>query len=197
MAAPSAITIDNLSGEYVLDKSLSDSTEPLFELQGIPWVVRKAMKLGTPTLLIKQYADEKGTVHIDVNLTAAAGIKGSDDRVLDWSPIHKKDGMFGEVTGQSRFTTKVELAGTGDAEDLKFLSGQVLADGTTHSSWVEDASGNHVQNFVKSDVGGWTAEQVWGFEEIGGVRYHTRRLVVRKDDTSRRARQVYSYTPSQ
>ncbi|RFU33280.1 hypothetical protein B7463_g3070, partial [Scytalidium lignicola] len=192
MAAPKEITVENLTGEYVLDKSLSDSMDELFALQGIPWMVRKAMGLGTPNLSIKEYVDESDTTHIDIVLVATAGIKGEDKRVLDWNKVAKKDGMFGDVEGQSRLYTMFEMAGSEDEGDEKFLSGKILADGNP-SSWLEDITGKHVQSYVVSQKNEWTAEQTWGFEEIRAVRYHTRRIVVRKGNVSKRARQVYAH----
>lgn len=88
--------------------------------------------------------------------------------------------------------TTYETAHSEDADDVKFLSGQVLIDGSP-SSWSEDASGKHLQTFVRNGKAAWTAEQTWGFEEIEGLRYHTRRIVVRKGDLSRKARQVYDF----
>ena len=61
-------------------------------------MLRKAMSMGTPSLSIKQYFEDDVT-HIDVVLTATAGIKGEDKRVLNWIKVTKKDGMFGEVEG--------------------------------------------------------------------------------------------------
>lgn len=84
------------------------------------------------------------------------------------------------------------MASPGDEEDLKFLSGKTLIDGTP-SSWLEDPSGKFVQIFIRNDKCAWTAEQTWGFEEIGGVRHYTRRLVVRKGDVSRKSRQIYDF----
>jgi hypothetical protein len=44
-----------------------------------------------------------------------------------------------------------------------------------------------------SKESGWTAEQTWGFEEIDGKRYHTRRSIVTKDEGCKRGRVVYDY----
>jgi len=96
------------------------------------------------------------------------------------------------LLGQSRIYTNYEAVDSGDLDDIRFLSGEILIDGSP-SSWMEDASGRHLQTIVRNEKGAWKAEQTWGFEEIEGVRYHTRRIVVRKGEISRRARQVYSF----
>lgn len=86
----------------------------------------------------------------------------------------------------------VEVYSPGDVE---FLRGQHLKNGTTESKFVDEL---FVHSFVKNqDSGyGWTAEQVWSFEEIQGKRYHTRRVVVRnaKGDKLEKVRLVYDYT---
>jgi hypothetical protein len=93
---------------------------------------------------------------------------------------------------QSRFYTTFELAGPEDAADIAFLNGTTLADGSV-GGWAQEASGKHLQSFVKNEGAGWTSEQHWGFEQINGVRYHTRRMVVRKGGVSKRASQVYDF----
>lgn len=76
-----------------------------------------------------------------------------------------------------------------------FLRGDKLKDGKTDSRFLDD---QHVQSYVKNvDSGyGWTAEQNWGFEEINGKRYYTRRVLVQnaKGDKHELARLVYDYT---
>ena len=59
--------------------------------------MRKAMSLATPSLSIKQYTDKAGKSHIDIDLTATAGIKGTELRTLDWMPAAKGDGVFGPM----------------------------------------------------------------------------------------------------
>ena len=46
---------------------------------------------------------------------------------------------------------------------------------------------------VESPKGGWTAHQIWGFEDVGGGRRYVRHVVVRKGKKVERARLVYDY----
>ena len=46
---------------------------------------------------------------------------------------------------------------------------------------------------VESPKGGWTAHQIWGFEDVGGGRRYVRHVVVRKGNKVERARLVYDY----
>lgn len=78
---------------------------------------------------------------------------------------------------------------------MQFLQAKYLKDGKTTSEFDENTA--LLQSYVKNqDPGyGWTAEQVWGFEEVDGKRYYTRRVVVKnaKGDKSERVRLVYDY----
>lgn len=82
-------------------------------------------------------------------------------------------------------------------EDLAFLNGAILASGDSPSpGWLEE--GEKLQTIMSSKTGGWISEQTWGFEDIAGTRYHTRRGIVTRVDgkEARRARLVYDYVGS-
>lgn len=51
----------------------------------------------------------------------------------------------------------------------------------------------HVQSYAESYNNGWTANQIWGFEQIDGKRRHVRHIVVRKGDDWKQARLVYDW----
>ncbi|KAI4163829.1 MAG: hypothetical protein LQ342_002602 [Letrouitia transgressa] len=145
-------------------------------MQGVGWVLRKAISLATITLSITQY-EKDGLTHIDISQTATGGIKGTtENRTLDWEYREHKDGIFGEVRGKSRW---VKLD---DVDDDTFLK----------TGW-DDMDGEHVQSYVESKDNGWTADQVWGFEIMDGKRYYVRHVVVRKEDDWKQARLVYDY----
>jgi hypothetical protein len=82
------------------------------------------------------------------------------------------------------------MQGPGTADDKIFLKAEKLKDLQTDSRFLED---EHVQSWAVSQGGGWTAEQIWGFEEIEGKRFYTRRVVVRRGEEVERARLVYDY----
>ena len=49
------------------NKTLSDPrTDTILQLQGVGWLKRKAISLGTVTLDIKHYKDDDGVEHIDL-----------------------------------------------------------------------------------------------------------------------------------
>ncbi|KAL8763114.1 MAG: hypothetical protein Q9184_001007 [Pyrenodesmia sp. 2 TL-2023] len=88
MAAPAEITLWDLDGYWVMSKSLSDPLDPVLALQGINWLIRKAVSLATVTMRAIETKDTTGTTHIRVEQMATGGIKGeTEERKLDWSPV--------------------------------------------------------------------------------------------------------------
>ncbi|KAL8774784.1 MAG: hypothetical protein Q9209_000723 [Squamulea sp. 1 TL-2023] len=176
MAAPPEKTLQNLSGKWVMNKTLSDDTDRILQMQGVGWFLRRAIALSTVTLTITEYIKDDLT-HIDISQVASpGGITSTEDRILDWEYRDHSDKVFGNVKGKSRW---VKL---NDVDDDEFLK----------KGW-DDLEGEHVQGYVESEGGGWTADQVWGFETINGKRYYVRHVVVRKGDDWKQARLVYDY----
>ncbi|PGH27344.1 hypothetical protein AJ80_01056 [Polytolypa hystricis UAMH7299] len=211
MAAPADVTCQDLSGIWVMDKTLSNDTDPIFQMQGMGWLIRKALAYATVTLDITQ-TKQGEIVHIDVSQTLTGGIKGTDEhRELDWQPREHTDHVFGSVSGLSRMirgTTgdddKVRPAvevqtkvGEAKEDEIvgKFLRGEILADGVaTEGFLAADGNDYWVQSFVTSLDSGWTAEQIWGFETINDERRYTRRVAVAKDGKVEKARLVYEFS---
>jgi hypothetical protein len=95
MAAPAHITLGDLSGDWVLNRDLSDSTEPMLTLQGIPKAMRKILNIATMTLHISQYTGEDNNTHIDVQNTVTGGINATAEyRTLDWTERSQKNAIL-------------------------------------------------------------------------------------------------------
>jgi hypothetical protein len=176
------------------------------------WIMRKGLSYATVTLHIHSYPDETtpSTYHIDIQQVITGGIQGTkENRTLDWTERDHTDNIFGTLHGRSRLLegksedgalrpaleiqTVVSDAEAG-AKIGKFLRGEILVDGSKSEGFVgEEGEGAFVQSFVRNEVAGWTAEQVWGFEIIEGERRHARRVVVTKDGKVEMARLVYSF----
>ena len=193
MAAPPAINIKNLSGKYVMNKTISDDTDPMLALQGLSWFTRKAISLATVVLTVDEYV-KTGVYHIDINSVAAGFASTQEDRILNWTENDHSDRIFGTVKGRSRIfqLQNFEMQGAGPPDDARFLKAETLKDMKTPTRFLDDESG-HIQSWAVSQGGGWTAEQVWGFEEVDGKRYYARRVVVRKGDQVQRVRLIYDY----
>ena len=111
---------------------------------------RKLVGLATVTLSISQHKSEDSLTHIDIEVTATGGIKGTTEyRTLDWEVRGHKDQMFGDVKGQSRW---IKLA---DLEDD-------TRDGFLKKSWL-DESEQYIQSSVTRVDGAWTSNQVGFF----------------------------------
>ncbi|KAL1964337.1 hypothetical protein VTN77DRAFT_7022 [Rasamsonia byssochlamydoides] len=208
MAAPADITIQDLNGIWVMDKSNSTDPDAILQLQGISWIVRKAIQFATVTLHVTQYTEtdpetSKPIVKIDINQVTTGGLSGTTEkRVLTWTEHEHRDHIFGTVVGKSRFfrgakgadgKVRPNIDVQTDVKDEKvhrFLRGEILADGTEVEGFlveepkdVDDlglgeGEGLWLQSFVRNVDSGWTAEQIWGFEIINGERRYTRRIAV-------------------
>jgi len=184
MAAPGDVTLKDLTGEWVMNKTLSDDTDAILALQGVGWWTRKAISYATITLHAKQYVTDDGHTHIDIEQTATGGIKGTtENRELDWKEREHTDHLFGNLKGKSRW---LNLDGVED---------EFLKDG-----WLENdeesagpAGEKHIESFVLNAEKEWTADQIWGFAVLEGQRYYVRRVVVTKGDTVLKARLVYNW----
>ncbi|KAJ9482405.1 hypothetical protein VN97_g11022 [Penicillium thymicola] len=213
MAAPTDVTIQNLSGKWEMDSTHSNPSDPLLSLQGIGWVTRKALSYATVTVNVHQYVDSENPtlIHVDAQQVITGGIQGTkEERKLDWTEREHVDHIFGTLRGLSRhiaaaksedgavrpvieIQTKVGSP-EADAKVQKFLIGETLIDGSKSEGFLaEEGEGAFLQSFVKNESAGWTAEQVWGFEIVDGERRHTRRVVVVKDGKVASARLVYAF----
>lgn len=166
MAVPANFTILDLSGTFLLNKTLTDPrTDDILALQGVGWFTRKAISMSSITLAIKHYEDDDGVEHIDIDQTLTGGIPGTTEkRTLWWKEGKSSDHLFGHVIGKSRRIKVDEL-------DLEFLK----------TGWTTDTIEHGVvQSYVESDTPKsgtvWIANQTWGIEELGGERRYVRHV---------------------
>lgn len=178
----------NLSGKFIMNKTLSDPHDDVLALQGVGWLKRKAIGVATVTLHIKEYKDDAGVYHIDIDQTATGGIKGtSEERILDWTDRPHEDHVFGSLIGKSRW-----IDNKGEIWDE--------LDSFLKEEWLDERVGPNgepiVQNSVVNNTNGWKATQLWGFALINGERRYTRRVVISKLDGSEtlKVRLLYDWT---
>jgi hypothetical protein len=169
------------------NKTLSDDTDAVLALQGVGWMMRKAIAWATVTLSIKQYVDDTNLTHIDTDQTATGGIKGTQElRQLDWIERPHDDHIFGKLVGKSRWIA----TGTPEYEALQAFM---------REGWLEEGEQggpngeSHVHSWVVNEEKGWTAEQIWGFAMVEEKRYYVRRVVVTKGKEVLSVRLVYDW----
>ena len=178
-AVPPEVTIQNLTGTYTLNRTLSDSSQNVLKMQNIGFVVRQAVAYSTVTVNLKQYTDPDGTQHLDQEQLSTGGIRNIENRIMDWQYTEKHNWIWGKVNGKSRYA-KLE-----DIED------SFLRDG-----WAQDCvDGQLVEGYVESTADTWTARQVWGFAEVDGQRRHVRKILATKPKwEDLRIRMVYDWS---
>lgn len=165
-------------------KTLSDDMGPSLELQGMPWIIRKAVSFATITGKLSQTKDADDVTCIQIAQTATGGIKGETE-------IHKLDGKdYPHSSGV--FGTQVVKTGWVNlkSEDSKDLEGWL------REGWFEgddNASPGNIHVSVKHEKAGWTAQQVWGFAMIEGKRYFVKRFLVQKEAKDAKVRMVYEW----
>ncbi|PVF93491.1 hypothetical protein CPB86DRAFT_790051 [Serendipita vermifera] len=195
MAIPESMTTADISGRYFLNQKLSDSTDQILTLQGVRWVTRKIINNAGITVNIKHYTAEvaeggDGLEHIDSTQTLTGGIPGTaENRTFSGLPRDHTDHLFGPVKAVSKRVRPSEVT-------------KELSPGSDFLSkgWTEDVLGADkglIFTTASSDteVSGktWTADQVWGFEIIDGVKRYTRHVHFYTPDETVEARMVYDY----
>lgn len=159
------------------NKTLSDSADPALALQGVGWLTRKAVGLASVTLHVKEYVDEAGLTHVDIQQTATGGVKGTtENRTFDNTFREHSDWLFGNVKGRTGWVA----------------SKDEITDEYLKKGW-EQAQTEFVVGYVESLDRGWTATQVWGFQEVNGERRYARNIVVAKGDERVEMRLVYDF----
>jgi len=191
MAAPAEKTVKSLTGVYTMNKVDSDPTDPILQLQGVGWIVRKVIANMTVTLKIDQKTDADGTETITITQPGAGGFSGTTETrhipqgdEKEWND--HKDHVFGHVKGYTVWRKLSELSD--EDEDDAFLK----------EGWEEAET--YIESYVESQGNGWVARQLWGFAETpakasGGakVRRYTRRVVVKKGSEIKKAVLTYDY----
>lgn len=165
-------------------KTLSDDMGPSLELQGMPWIIRKAVSFATITGKLSQTQDADDVTCIQIAQTATGGIKGETEiHKLDGKDYPHSSGVFGTQVVKSNW---VHLK----SEDSKGLEGWLRED------WLEgddNASPGNIHVSVKHEKAGWTAQQVWGFAMVEGKRYFVKRFLVQKEAKDAKVRMVYEW----
>lgn len=176
MAAPASKTLQDLSGKWKLNKDLSDDFSPVLALQGTNVLIRKAISAASVHLKISQPSENE--LHMEQTATAASIPGTTEDYTLDWQWRSSHDAFFGDIEGRSRWISQEDARKAG-------------AEGEWPS---DDSKGQLVQADGKKPDDSWGATHFWGFENVDGVRRHTRRVKVNsKSGEEIKVRMVYDF----
>ncbi|KAI1209447.1 uncharacterized protein F4807DRAFT_93867 [Annulohypoxylon truncatum] len=186
MAAPDAITMRNLSGVWIVSRSLSDDPEPCYKLQALPWVLRKLLSLATITNIVTQTSDEKGCNQIKITSTMSGGFE------FDIEP-YVLDGLeYSTLRGTQRVCAHwVDLR---RSKPLS-MSGEPI-DPYLTQDWMEDSNAttwDHIYLCIVNERGGWAADYVWGFSWKNGGRHFVKKLLLKKGEHFIRMAIVYEW----
>lgn len=156
-------------------------------------MTRKAIGLATVTLHVKQFvglpkepnnSKEPTFTNIDIEQTDTGGLKGtSEHRCLDMEWREHSDWLFGNCRGQSNWVSAEEIDDAHLAKD--WLEGPAEATGPDGKS--------HILSFVENLDSGWTAKQIWGFQDVNGERRYVRNIVVAKDGERVEFKLIYDF----
>ncbi|EWC45535.1 hypothetical protein DRE_05393 [Drechslerella stenobrocha 248] len=143
MAAPADKTAADMSGSYIMNRSLSGDTDGILALQKVGWLLRKSLGLATVTIaLTHDAANDVINIH-----SVAGGVISTNESVhLDGKAYPRKnDKVWGnfEVVAQ-----KVRAA---DIDD------DILREGWAGEEVIQVSSENKEYK--------WTAVQIWGFKD--------------------------------
>lgn len=212
MAAPSEITLRNLSGKYSLvrnyqkpqllvtkeekkrnqtldlpitqNKSLSDDNDPVLKIQNVGFIQRKAIGAANLSLTITMHTDAAtGHTHFDTAIRPSLGPASTEERVLAWD--------------ETPADVRHPLFGNGTArgkyttlDDAEIATDEFLTKG-----WEEGTAEVIVmRNEMDSGV---VTRLVHGFEVVKGERRYVRHVVsTNKKGESAKVRLVYDYEGS-
>lgn len=163
---------------YIQNKTLSDSNDPILKIQGVGWIQRKAIGAASLTLTIKQYDDDAGKTHLDMEGKPSGGPAQLEQRILDWdveSDVNHP--LFGKGKARSKWVKK-----------------EGITDEYLSKGW-EDGIDEFIIMQTTLDSGSVTT-LVHGFEVVDGKRHYVRHVVVVKGSETAKVRMVYDYAGS-
>ncbi|KAE9408249.1 hypothetical protein BT96DRAFT_986025 [Gymnopus androsaceus JB14] len=162
MAVPANLTTLNMSGKFLMNKSLSDPPEEMLNLQGVGWIKRKAIGSATVKVYMKHSKTDSGVECLSISQEVGGGDPTEpEDKVLDWTEKTKDGKFFGPCVTKSKRVKVEEL-------DEPYLKEGWTADTLEHGCILVylSSEGKH----------GWSTKQTWGVGEVDGERRHVRHV---------------------
>lgn len=171
-------------------KTLSDPFDPVFAIQGIPWLIRKVISIATLSMKASHDVDESGTkilVFTQIASVAIAGLSEEKEvRVLDGREKFHSSALFGTSSARSRLVDLSTATGHDGQPLASLLTKDFLHQG-------EPGGEDYLYDLIVHQTNGWVMEQIWGFGLVDGERRLLRTLVIRKGDQVAYTRGVYDW----
>ncbi|KAL8704426.1 MAG: hypothetical protein Q9201_002417 [Fulgogasparrea decipioides] len=172
----------DVTGHWSLNRTLSDSLEDTFMLQGIPWIVRKVINVATLELSFQQDLPETedAPIRFTVKQTVRpGGFDSANEYILDGKTRYDTVPIFGEVSATNSYVTEDDVT---------------VADSLQRE--VERTQGQQRIGIMEITAGvhtGWTSRTLWGFERIEGIKHLCKYATTTKDGQKATARMVFDY----
>ncbi|KAL2787194.1 hypothetical protein BJX66DRAFT_346349 [Aspergillus keveii] len=219
VSPPATLSIRDLNGDWSIDKSKTENLDGALKLQGIGWLRRKAVSSGTITLKITQTTPETTAATASngastataepVKLMMQQGLRGifpgvEQTRSLDWMEHDHVDAVSGAaISVQSRFVNGTRGADGKVRPELDVETAVKKGEVGEYLGAAVEVFGEHgngdvverafVQDFISGGAEGWTAEQIWAVEKIGGEVRLTCKAVAAKGSAIEKAVLFYQF----
>ncbi|KAJ5636009.1 uncharacterized protein N7484_009322 [Penicillium longicatenatum] len=190
MAAPPEVSMQDFTGSWALSKPLSGAFDPVFAVQGIPWIIRKIISIASLSMKVEKEVDEAGTKILVFTQIASVAIAGLSEerevRVLDGREKFHSSALFGTSSARSRM---VDLS-TAKGHDGEPLDPELTKDFLDEG---EPGGENNLYDLIVHQTAGWAMEQVWGFGMVNGERRLMRTLKIKKGDRVAYTRAIFDW----
>lgn len=149
----------------------------MLKLHGVPWLLRKLLGWISMTVAMKTWTDSTtGLTHFLIEYKPPLGLPSStEQRVFNFEGEEFAVPIYGKLCVRMRWATAKEF----DEID-EFLARGFEGETNIHM----------MTEHIDLDT---VTHQAFGFEVIGGIRYHTRHIVVKRREQTERLRLVYDY----
>ncbi|KAF7306790.1 hypothetical protein MIND_00470700 [Mycena indigotica] len=171
-------TADGMMVEFggIEATALSGETDSILSLQGVGWIKRKAIQLGTITLFVKHYKDDKGEEHIDIDQASQPSMINPQQNSIFFrlSLAESQEPEKSVISlGKNANTVIICLA---MRVQISELEEEFLKDGWTADTIEHGLVESHVASDTPKSGTSWIAHQTWGMQEINGERRYTRHV---------------------
>lgn len=178
MAAPKQANVFDVTGRWLLNRGLSNSTEASFALQGIPWIVRKVINFASLELQYVKLPPAPGSTAARFGFKqtiSPGGFNTSNEYIIDGESRTDTVPIFGEISAQCSYIGRDAVAKhVGNVVDSNSVDMAIL-------------------EIIRSEVMGWSASTVWVLEMVEGGQRLVKHNTTTKGERVEKAKMVFDY----